>query len=133
MSNDGEQKHRGLRPCRYGIMSETEDPSRVRTFKEGPMRRRILVIFGVTICLALLAVSSHHAAASDARFEVSYPVGTASGPITGRVFVAISKNNRVEPRLQAGSYGGSVPFYCLDVHALKPRETDVIDISVLGS
>src|SRR5258705_10209036 len=75
---------------------------------------------------------SGDASAADARFEVSYPAGLDSGPITGRVFVVISKNNRVEPRLQAGSYGGSVPFYGLDVNALKPGDNAVIDRSVPG-
>jgi hypothetical protein len=44
----------------------------------------------------------------------------------------ISKNNRAEPRLQAGSYGGSIPFYGLDVNALKPGENAIIDASTLG-
>jgi len=51
------------------------------------MKRRILVIAGVALCLSLLAVYSGHTAAADARFEVSYPVGLDNGPITGRVFV----------------------------------------------
>ena len=91
------------------------------------MKRRTLVMTCLTVFLALLAMSSSKATSADARFEVSYPAGIANGPITGRVFVAISKNNRVEPRLQAGSYGESVPFYGLDIHALKPGETAVVD------
>jgi len=55
------------------------------------MKRRIPIIAGVILCLSLLAVYSGRAAA-DARFEVSYPAGLDSGPITGRVFVTISKN-----------------------------------------
>ena len=96
------------------------------------MKRRILLVAGVAFCLSVLSVYSGHTAAGDARFEVSYPVGLDNGPITGRVFVVISKTNRVEPRLQAGSYNGSVPFYGLDVHALKPGDNAVIDTSVLG-
>lgn len=96
------------------------------------MKRRTLVVAGIIICLSLLAVYSGRAAATDSRFEVSYPAGLDNGPITGRVFVVISKNNRVEPRLQAGSYGGSVPFYGLDVYGVKPGDTAVIDTSVLG-
>ena len=96
------------------------------------MKRRILIIAGVALCLSLLAVYSGHTAAADARFEVSYPASLGHGPITGRLFVMISKNNRVEPRLQAGSYNGSVPFYGLDIQALKPGDHAVIDTSVLG-
>jgi len=93
---------------------------------------RTLVITGSAICLSLLLVYSSRAAAPDARFEISYSAAIDNGPITGRVFVAISKNNRVEPRLQAGSYSGSVPFYGLDVHALKTGENAIVDPSVLG-
>ena len=44
----------------------------------------------------------------------------------------ISKTDRIGPRLQAGSYGGSVPFFGRDVDALKPGNTAVIDTSDLG-
>ncbi|MEW6126861.1 MAG: alpha/beta hydrolase-fold protein [Acidobacteriota bacterium] len=84
------------------------------------------------LCLLIIAVASVCAMAADARFEISYPTAIDKGPITGRVFVMIAKNNRVEPRLQAGSYNSSVPFYGLDVQALKPDENAVIDAAVLG-
>lgn len=83
------------------------------------------------LCLAQLAATAGHSA-EGGRFEISYPAGVDGGPITGRVFVMISKSDRVEPRLQAGSYGGSIPFYGLDVNGLKPGENAVIDSSVLG-
>lgn len=98
------------------------------------MKRKILFIAGIALCLSLLAVFSIHtkATAADAHFEISYPATLDNGPITGRVFVMISKNNRVEPRLQAGSYQASVPFYGLDVDAMKPGVSAVIDGSTLG-
>jgi putative esterase len=96
------------------------------------MKRRNIIGLSAAICLSIFAVFSSHAAASDARFEVSYQAGLSNGPITGRVFVVISRNNRVEPRMQAGSYNGSVPFYGLDISALKPGESAMVDSSVLG-
>jgi hypothetical protein len=96
------------------------------------MKRRILVFAVTMTCVALLAVYSGKAAPAQVRFEVSYQAGLDSGPITGRVFVMISKNNRSEPRMQAGSYNGSVPLFGLDVSALKPGDNAVIDTSVLG-
>src|ERR1051326_5485237 len=104
-----------------------------RLLRRTTMKRKILLIAGIVLCLSLLAVySGHTAAVADARFEISYPTSLDNGPITGRLFVMISKNNRVEPRLQAGSYNASVPFYGLDVNALKPGDRAVIDTSVLG-
>lgn len=96
------------------------------------MKRRILIAVEIALCLSVLALFSSQVAAADARFEVSYPAGLDNGPITGRVFVMISKNNRTEPRLQAGSYNASIPFFGLDVQALKPGVSAVIDTSVLG-
>lgn len=97
------------------------------------MKRGILFIAGIALCLSLLeGFSSNTRATGDARFEISYPASLDNGPITGRVFVMISKNNRVEPRLQAGSYQASVPFYGLDVDALQPGASAVIDSSTLG-
>ncbi len=90
-----------------------------------------LVVRAALGLLMLLACSAQTVAA-DARFEITYPATLDKGPITGRVFVMISKNSRVEPRLQAGSYNASVPFYGLDVRAFKPNENVVIDASVLG-
>lgn len=96
------------------------------------MKRRDLFAAGIVFCLSLLVTYSGQTAAVDTRFEISFPTTLNNEPITGRVFVIISKHNRVEPRLQAGSYNSSVPFYGLDVNALKAGENAVIDAFVLG-
>lgn len=96
------------------------------------MKRKILFVACIALCLSALAMRSTKSAAAEARFEVSYPAALDNGPITGRVFVIISKTERVEPRLQAGSYQASVPFWGLDVEALKPGAGAVIDVGVLG-
>jgi len=70
--------------------------------------------------------------ASKLKFEISFPAYVHAKPITGRVFVMISRNNDREPRLQAGSWSRSVPFFGIDVEQLKPGETVVIDENVLG-
>lgn len=94
--------------------------------------RRLSLLIGIAFCLSLWAGYSIQAQRSETRFEISYPASLDSGPITGRVFVMISRTDRVEPRLQAGSYGGSIPFYGLDVNGLKPAENAIIDGSALG-
>jgi hypothetical protein len=67
------------------------------------MKPRVPFVAGLALCLSLLAVYSGHTAPADARFEISYSASLDDGPITGRVFVMISKTDRIEPRLQAGS------------------------------
>lgn len=92
---------------------------------------RSLLAMEIMVGLTLLILFSGSALAAT-QFEVSFPAALEAGPITGRVFVMISKNNRSEPRLQAGSYNASVPFYGLDVNALKAGENAVLDAGVLG-
>lgn len=96
------------------------------------MKRRILAVISLVFCLSLLVSQATHSAPAEARFEISYPAALDNGPLTGRVFVIISKSDRVEPRLQAGSYQASVPFWGLDVDALKPGANAVLDAGVLG-
>jgi hypothetical protein len=101
------------------------------------MKPRHLLLLVVVAALAagrwpLVHAERANAEAAATRFEISYPASLDAGPITGRMFVAISKTNQREPRLQAGSYNESVPFYGLDVSALKPGERAVIDGATLG-
>lgn len=84
---------------------------------------------------AVLAAAAGVALAAPARaqrFAVRLDPSAATAPITGRVFVFLSKAADREPRLQGGSYGGSVPFFGLDVGDLRPGAAATIDASVLG-
>jgi len=70
--------------------------------------------------------------ASKLKFEISFSSSVHSKPVTGRVFVMISRTDNREPRLQAGSWSRSVPFFGIDVENLQPGETVVIDENVPG-
>lgn len=72
------------------------------------------------------------AESSRLKFEISFPSTVHPELITGRVFVIITRNEKREPRLQAGSWSNSVPFFGLDVEEMKPGEVAVIDENVLG-
>lgn len=65
------------------------------------------------------------------RFEVTVPAGVRAEPITGRVFVIISRTNQQEPRYQVGRTG--IPFFGRDVVGVPPGEPLVIDDTDLGS
>jgi hypothetical protein len=95
------------------------------------MKRSLLIVAAIAVGLSLWLARSGQAAA-ETKFEISFPASLNGEPITGRMFVMISKNNNAEPRLQAGSYNASIPFYGVDVNALKPGENAVVDASVLG-
>jgi Putative esterase len=65
------------------------------------------------------------------RFEISFPSTAHDGPITGRAFVMIARNNDPEPRLQVGRFG--VPFFGHDIHKLAPGAAAIIDANDLGA
>ncbi len=60
--------------------------------------------FLIALVVWLVAAQSHTTTAASGAFEISYPGSLERGSITSRLFVILSKNNRTEPRLQAGSY-----------------------------
>jgi len=66
------------------------------------------------------------------QVEVVASSGVHPGPITGRAFVIFTRDNSREPRLQAGSYAGGVPFFGVDVAELAPGQPAVIDAATLG-
>jgi hypothetical protein len=98
-----------------------------------------------TLALGLISSAAPVAAqrsTSNTRFEISFPVAAHSGPITGRVFVMISRTDSMnrfgsqqkiaaEPRMQISRTG--VPVFGRDIERLAPGQTAVIDASDLGS
>jgi hypothetical protein len=71
------------------------------------------------------------ALAADAVFEISVPASVRAQPLTGRVYVMLSRSDKTEPRMQVGRTG--VPFFGRDVEKLAPGATAKIDASDLGS
>jgi hypothetical protein len=65
------------------------------------------------------------------RFEITFPASAHAGPITGRAYVMIARQNTDEPRLQIGRTG--VPFFGRDIEKLGPGQAVAIDESDLGS
>ncbi len=70
-------------------------------------------------------------AAPHLRFEISFPIAARSQPVTGRVYVMISRRSQPEPRFQIGRTG--VPLFGRDVESLAPGTPAIIDASDLGS
>ncbi len=68
---------------------------------------------------------------SPLRFEISFPKAAHAAPITGRVYVMISRNDEREPRLQVSQTG--IPLFGRDVDKLKPGQSAVIDQTDLGA
>ena len=85
----------------------------------------------MTVLLAATLLAG--AGASHAQQAVvTLAASAANTPMTGRLFVIFARANDREPRFLAGSYGGSVPFYGVDVSAWKPGATETVGAKVLG-
>jgi hypothetical protein len=69
-------------------------------------------------------------------FEISFPEALHEEPITGHMFLAISKESDPEPRIAAYQFArqrvARVPFYGTDVDQLHPEQPFVIDATTLG-
>src|SRR5512133_892976 len=95
-----------------------------------PLLRLVLTALFAAV-VATVAVQSSARSAPSLRVEVSFPAAAHAGPITGRVYVMVSRTNDREPRQQIGRTG--VPFFGRDVEQLKPGQAAVIDQTDLGS
>jgi hypothetical protein len=80
---------------------------------------------------AAFVVSIPSCLAADTRFEISFPATVHDQPITGRVFVIISRDTQREPRLEVGRVG--VPYFGRDVERLTAGQAAIVDGSDLGT
>jgi len=87
----------------------------------------------MVLALGLLVVTAGaRVPAPTTQFLIRFPTSAHAGPVTGRVFVMISRDSTPEPRLRAGSFFASVPFFGADVSGLAPGKSAVIDGATLG-
>lgn len=66
------------------------------------------------------------------RFSIAFPASVRADPLTGRVFLVLSRSAIPEPRMGAGSFTQSNPFFAVDVTALPPGQAAEIDETTLG-
>ncbi len=96
------------------------------------------VLFGSFLLLFFFSLASSKEASSHLRFEISFEESVHVGPITGRIYLIISKDKGVKERLQRGfghqpvSDKTGEPFFGTDVDQITPGETAVIDVHTLG-
>lgn len=93
--------------------------------------RAVVLIALCAVCSSVISAQVKSPSQPKLRFEVSFPASAHAQPVTGRVYVMISRTNEREPRLQIGRTG--VPFFGHDVENLKPSEPALIDENDPGS
>ena len=88
---------------------------------------RKLVRFAVVVLFQLLLCSI---ALAETRFEISYDKAVASGPLTGRVILVITRSERPEPRFQIGP--NATPIFGVDAENLQAGQPAIIDQQTFG-
>jgi hypothetical protein len=84
-------------------------------------------------CVALEITLPECAAKGERmEFEVSFPASASAQPITGRVFVILSRSKEPEPRLQAGNLVRVPLLFGVDVDQLSHDQPAVVDAGTLG-
>ncbi len=81
--------------------------------------------------ILLVAPSAAAQRTPGARFDIVVSPALRQEPVTGRVFVFLTRDSAREPRLQAGGVV-SVPFFGTDVDALAAGRPAVVDRAALG-
>jgi len=64
------------------------------------------------------------------KFEILFPTEVHASPVTGRVYVMLSRKNDIEPRVQIGFQGN--PFWGKNVYSVKPNQGTIIDEDDFG-
>src|SRR4030042_6376371 len=107
-------------------MKNTKSP---RPFYEW---RPALLVSLLILAVVLPACAPKKEAPAVTRVDISIPASAGDQPLTGRVFVMISRRDNPEPRRQVGSWGQTTPFFGADVERLNPGAPAVIDGDTLG-
>lgn len=90
------------------------------------LRRSVLLV------VLLLAQALYLGAQTGPRFEVSVPESAHAQPITGRVFVVISRKQQSSLLEDIGSWEQETPFFGTDISRLPAGQAAVIDAGALG-
>ncbi len=92
--------------------------------------RPVALLLTALFTMSVAALGAARPAAAQ-QVEVRYDAAL-KGPRTGRVFLIFTKNPTREPRLMAGSYGGTAPLFGADVNDWKAGDAAVIGPDTLG-
>jgi hypothetical protein len=63
------------------------------------------------------------------RAQVSFPASVQQTPVTGRVFVVLTKSAKPDPRIQMLEPASSPPFFAADVSSIRPGQNMVLSAS----
>jgi hypothetical protein len=89
------------------------------------------ILFLFTFALFFMPTSSAARDNPSLRFEITFPEDAHPEPITGRIYVILSRQDDEEPRLKVGWTEG-IPLWGKSINALKPGDSGIIDGETFG-
>src|SRR6476659_89942 len=90
------------------------------------MKRSLL--FTLAVVLSLLNAAAHNADSTALRFEITVAAGLIDAPQHGRVFVVMTRNAGIEPRMMIGQTGmDAAPMFARDIKNFAPGVIATID------
>ncbi|HVH87604.1 MAG TPA: hypothetical protein VM912_12835, partial [Terriglobales bacterium] len=92
-----------------------------------------LTILAASLVCGVFLLKKGTQRSSKLRFEVSFPASLSGKPLDGHIMLGIAKEDKPEPRFQLREEEAeSAQFFGLDVDALAPGNSAVVDSSTLG-
>jgi hypothetical protein len=85
---------------------------------------------GLAVSWTLLCLAAPSGALLAQRFEVTVAPSVHTGPLTGRLIVAVSRRDQPEPRLALGPQGPAI--YGVELDRLRPGQTAIVDDRAVG-
>jgi hypothetical protein len=85
-----------------------------------------------TIILAFASPGVCGAQTPGLNFAITFPASTHAAPVTGRVFLILSRDSSPEPRFEIHPFDRGLPIFGRDVNALAPGESAIIDATIPG-
>jgi hypothetical protein len=92
-----------------------------------------LTLLAVAASIFASSSARSQSAASGPRFEISFPDSVRAQPVTGRLFLMITRRNEPEVRLQGMTWFASPEILAVDVANVLPGQTVVVDSKCEGT
>ncbi|HTA73640.1 MAG TPA: hypothetical protein VK733_05160, partial [Gemmatimonadaceae bacterium] len=74
------------------------------------------------LAITLLFGCHIQSSSGSAQFAISFPSSVHDGPITGRLFILVTRDSTPEPREIVGGMSTNVTMYGSDVSGLRPGQ-----------
>src|SRR5262245_22940862 len=94
--------------------------------------RRLMPPPVLAVATALAVMPAQTTTAAGARFAVTFPASRCADALDGRILLLLSTDEKAEPRFQIGDGPDTQQVFGIDVDALRPGSTAIVDAVAFG-